>query len=101
MSKSDGDLKHALKRAALELCCGDGNLKQRLSSAIRALDRFLGRREAWPAASYARMQDISDELKSAGAVEPAIDSMGLSEMQQLAERILRLYADCHAPSGPR
>lgn len=97
MSKIDKHLKQSIKVATLELCCGDQPLKERLTSAIRSLDRFLGRREAWPAALYARAQDISDELKPPDAGGTALDAMVLSDMQRLAERILHLYADCNCP----
>jgi len=96
MPKIDKHLQQSIKFATLELCCGDRPLKERLTLAIRSLDRFLGRREAWPAALYARVQDISDELKSPDAVGTALDAMALSDMQQLAERILHLYADCNS-----
>ena len=95
-NKVDKHLKDAIKVTTLELCCGDRLLKARLMSAIRSLDRSLGRREAWPVSLYARVQDISDALKSAGTGEAAIDGMELSDMRQLAERVLHLYADCHS-----
>jgi len=91
-NKVDKHLKDAIKVTTLELCCGDRLLKARLMSAIRSL----GRREAWPVSLYARVQDISDALKSAGTGEAAIDGMELSDMRQLAERVLHLYADCHS-----
>lgn len=100
MSKNDKHLKEAIKVAALELCCGDQLLRERLRSAIRALDRFLGRREAWPDALYARVQDVSDKLKSADTGEIAVDRMSISDVRRLAERILQLYADCHSPPQP-
>lgn len=92
----DKHLKNAIKVAALELCCGDQLLKERLTGAIRALDGFLGRRETWPAVLTSRAQDISDSLKSAATAEAAIAGMDLPDVQRLAERILHLYADCHA-----
>lgn len=92
----DRRLKNSLKVAALELCCGDQLLRDRLKCAIHTLDGFLGRREAWPAVLYSRAQDISDELKSAQTTEAAIEEMDLPSVQRLAERILHLYADCYS-----
>lgn len=100
MSKIDTHLKDAIKVATVELCCSDQLLRERLRSAIRTLDRLLGRREAWPAALYARVQDISDELKSDDTGDTAIDGMSVPKMKRLAERILQLYPDCHSPVRP-
>jgi hypothetical protein len=96
MPNVDKSLKEAIKVAALELGCGDASLRDRLASAIRSLDRFLGHRESWPPVLQVRVQDISDELKSGESAEAVIAQMDHSNVRQLAERILRLYADCHS-----
>jgi hypothetical protein len=67
---------------------------------MQSLDGFLGRREEWPPALYARSQDISDEFKGAESVKDAIEAMDLPRVERLAERILHLYADCQLPSNP-
>ena len=92
----DKALTSSVKNVALELCCGNQLLKDRLKSAVQVLDGFLGRREAWAADLYSRAQNISDELKSAPTVNAAIEAMDLPNVQRLAERILCLYADCYS-----
>jgi len=100
MPNIDKNLKRAIKNATLELCCGDRTLKERLAAAIQTLDGFLGKREAWPPGLQARMQDISDVLKSAGLNADVVGLMDASDARRLAERILHLYADCVSP-GPQ
>ena len=95
----DKQLQNAIKNAALELCCGDQTLRGRLSCAVRRLDRFLGRREDWPAALYSRSQDISDEFKGFQSAESAIEAMQFSKVERLAERILHLYADSNVQAA--
>lgn len=91
-------LKQALKTATLELCCGSQPLRPRLARAIGQLDRFLGRREEWPSALYARSQDISDAFRNSESVEAAIEAMEQAQVERLAERLLNLYVDCHTQS---
>lgn len=97
MPDIDNQLKQAIKVATLELCCGNGTLRDRLAFAVRSLDGYLGQRESWPPALMIRAQNISDALKSAESAEAAIAQMDASALRRLAERILHLYADCSSP----
>jgi len=95
------ELMRSVTDAAVELCCGDAGLKDRLESAVRALNVVLIRREDWPAALRRRAQEISDELNVAVPPETTIATIDHQTARRLAERILKLYADCHATfAGP-
>lgn len=94
----DRHLLRSVTDAILELCCSDAALKDRLLSAVRALNVVLIRREDWPVALRQRAQDIADELNSHGTPEQAIAAMDLQSARRLAERILHLYADCRIAS---
>lgn len=96
--KIDKNLKKAVKAATFELCCGDGRLRDRLISAMRVLDSFLGPREEWPPAIYSRAQDISDALKSNETIDVVIENLELPVVRRLAERILHLYAESNSSS---
>lgn len=90
------DLIRSVNDATLLLCCGDEPLKERLLSAIRALNVTLNQRQDWPVMLRRRAQDILDELNSAVTPEAAITAMDSQSARRLAERILHLYADCQA-----
>ena len=57
---NDRDLKQCITNAALELCCGNGDLKGRLLLAVRALNIVLIRQKGWPLILRRRAQAISD-----------------------------------------
>ncbi|MGE5194409.1 MAG: hypothetical protein ACM3U2_18120 [Deltaproteobacteria bacterium] len=98
----DNDLMRSVTDAALELCCGDAVLKDRLLLAVRALNVVLIRPETWPAALRRRAQEISDELNGSGTPEQTIAKLDPQSVRRLAERILQLFADCQiATSGNR
>jgi hypothetical protein len=88
------NLLRSVTDAVLELCCADVLLKDRLLSAVRALNTVLVRREDWPVPLRRRAQEIADELNSRGAPEQVIAAMDFQSARRLAERILHLYADC-------
>jgi hypothetical protein len=88
------DLTRCVTDAALELCCGNADLKGRLLLAVRALDVVLIRQEHWPASLRQRAQEISDELNLGGMPEQTIANFDSQAARRLAERILQLYADC-------
>ncbi|HEY3969164.1 MAG TPA: hypothetical protein VGM05_31730 [Planctomycetaceae bacterium] len=90
------DLLRSVTDAAMELCCGNANLKGRLLFAVRALNVVLIREENWPAILRRRAQEISDELSVGGDPERTIALLDGPASRRLAERILQLYADCHA-----
>jgi hypothetical protein len=94
----NSDLMRSVTDAARELCCGNADLKGRLLLAVRALNVVLIRKEDWPAILRLRAQEISDELKSGGTPEQTIFDMDAQSARRIAERILQLYADCHAAS---
>ena len=93
------DLMRSVTDAALELCCGNADLKGRLLFAVRALNIVLIRKEDWPPILRRRAQEISDELSSGGTPEQTISSMDGQSSRRIAERILQLYADCQAASA--
>lgn len=94
----NSDLMRSVSDACLELCCGNADLKGRLLFAVRALNIVLIRKEDWPAILRRRAQEISDELNRGGTPEETISKIDLQGARRLAERILQLYADCHAAS---
>ena len=94
------DLKRCITDAAVELACGNDDLKGRLLLAIRALQIVLIRDELWPPILRRRAQEISDDLNRGGTPGQTIDSLDMQSSRRLAERILHLYADClHSPAG--
>jgi len=93
------DLMRSVTDAALELCCGNADLKTRLLFAVRALNVVLIRKEDWPAILRVRAQEISDELSRYGTPEQTISNLDAQSARRIAERILQLYADCQAASG--
>ena len=93
------ELKRSITDAALELGCGNADLKGRLQFAIRALNVALIRRDEWPAMLRQRAQEISDELNASGVPERSIEEMNAQSARRMAERILQLYADCHVASA--
>ncbi len=93
------DLMRSVTDAAIELCCGNADLKARLLFAVRALNIVLIREEHWPAILRRRAQEISDELSVGGSPERTIASLDGQASRRLAERILQLYGDCHAASA--
>jgi hypothetical protein len=92
-------LMRSVTDAALELCCGNALLKDRLLSAVQSLKTALIRRADWPVRLRQRAQDIADELDSQGTPEQFIAAMDPQSAQRLAERILHLYADCCVASS--
>jgi hypothetical protein len=94
----NSDLMRSVTDAVLELCCGNADLKGRLLFAVRALNVVLIRKEDWPAILRPRAQEISDELNRGGSPEQTISDIEPQSARRLAERILQLYADCHAAS---
>jgi len=95
----NSDLMRSVTDAALELCCGNSDLKGRLLFAVRALNVVLIRKEDWPAILRRRAQEISDELHRGGSPDQTISGIEPQTARRLAERILQLYADCHAASA--
>ena len=93
------DLMRSVTDAALELCCGNADLKARLLFAVRALNIVLIRKEDWPAILRLRAQEISDELSRGGTPEQTISNIDAQTARRIAERILQLYADCQAASA--
>jgi hypothetical protein len=94
------DLMRSVTDAALELCCGNADLRGRLAFAVRALNVVLIRQENWPARLRQRAQEISDDLSLGGTPEKTIATCEPQAARRLAERILQLYADCQiAASG--
>jgi len=93
------ELKRSVTDAALELCCGNADLKGRLLFAVRALNVILVQPKDWPAILRQRAQEISDELNVGGMPERTIAGMDSQSARRLAERILQLYADCHIASA--
>ena len=93
------DLKRCITDAALELCCGNGDLKGRLLLAYRALNVVLIRQETWPLKLRQRAQEISNELTRDATPEQAIAALDVQGSRRLAERILHLYADCQVNSA--
>lgn len=92
------DLVRCVTDAALELCCGEAGLKDRLLSAVRALNVVLIRHEDWPPELRQRAQEISDELKVGGTPDATVAAIDQQSARRLAERILKLYADCQSSS---
>jgi hypothetical protein len=92
------ELMRSVTDAALELCCGNADLKGRLLFAVRALNVVLIRHEDWPLILRRRAQEISDEVNLGGTPERTVATIDLQSARRLAERILQLYADCHASS---
>ena len=88
------ELKRCIKDAAVELACGNDDLKGRLLLALRALRIVLIREEIWPLILRRRAQEIIDELNRGGTPEQMIASLDMQSSRRLAERILHLYADC-------
>jgi len=99
----NSDLIRSVTDAALELCCGNADLKGRLLLANRALNVVLIRPENWPLMLRRRAQEISDELNAHGTPEQTIAVIDSQSARRLAERILQLYADCQSVSaqGPK
>ena len=95
----DSELMRCVTDAAVELCCGNAALKERLVFAVRALNVVLIRQEIWPVRLRQRAQEISDELKLRGTPEQTIAVIDSQSARRLAERILRLYADCQTASA--
>jgi hypothetical protein len=95
----DNNLLRSVTDAAVELCCGDAMLKDRLQSAVHALDVVLVVREDWPVMLRQRAQEIADELKTRGHSEKTIAAMDSQAARRLAERILHLYADCRTAAA--
>ena len=95
----NSDLLRSVTDAALELCCGDADLKGRLLSAARALNVVLIRQEDWPARLRQRAQEIADQLSVRGTPEQTIAAVDLQTARRLAERILQLYADCRVAAS--
>lgn len=95
----DKDLMRSIADAAVELCCGNAGLKERLTFALRALDVALIRRQEWPGLLRRRAQEISDELHGHPTPEHAVAAMDPQGARRLAERILQLYADSHVASS--
>lgn len=95
----DKDLMRSVTDAAVELCCGNAGLKERLAFSVRALDVALIRAEDWPGMLRRRAQEISDELRRHPTPEQAVGALDPQAARRLAERILQLYADCHAASS--
>ena len=93
------DLVRSVTDAALELCCGNADLKGRLLFAVRALNVVLIRKEDWPPILRRRAQEISDDLNSRGNPELTISTIDGQSARRIAERILQLYADCQAASA--
>ncbi len=93
------DLKRCITDAAVELSCGNDDLKGRLMLAFRALRIVLIRDEMWPPILRRRAQEISDELNRGGTPEQTIGSLDMQSSRRIAERILHLYADCHVISA--
>jgi len=93
------ELMRSVTDAALELCCGNASLKDRLLFSVRALDVALIRREDWPLMLRRRAQEISDELHTHPTPEQAVRGMDDQAARRLAERILQLYADCQVASS--
>jgi hypothetical protein len=93
------ELMRSVADAAIELCCGNADLTGRLLFAVRALNVALIRQEEWPAMLRRRAQEISDELKVGGTPERTIATIDPQSARRLAERILQLYADCHASAA--
>ena len=96
---AEDELLQRVTEAVLQLCCGDSALKDRLLSAVRALNVALERREDWPAILRRRAQQISDELRAQGTVELTIAALDAQSARRLAERILHLYSDCQIASS--
>ncbi len=94
----DKDLMRSISDAAVELCCGNAGLKERLMFSLRVLDVALMRREEWPGPLRRRAQEISDELHGHPSLDHAIAAMDPQAARRLAERILQLYADAHVAS---
>jgi hypothetical protein len=95
----NSELLRSVSDAALELCCGDADLKGRLLSAVRALNVDLIRKEDWPPMLRQRAEDISKDLSRYGTAEQTISKIDSQAAQRIAERILHLYADCQAASA--
>lgn len=95
----NADLKRCITDAAVELSCGNDDLKGRLTLAVRALRIVLIRDEMWPPILRRRAQEISDELNRGGTPEQTIGSLDIQSSRRLAERILHLYADCQVMSS--
>ncbi|HLJ12557.1 MAG TPA: hypothetical protein VKU82_15285 [Planctomycetaceae bacterium] len=93
------DLMRSVTDAALELCCGNADLKGRLLLAVRALNVVLIRKEDWSPILRRRAQEISDELGRGGTPEQTISSTDVQSARRIAERILQLYADCQAAAA--
>jgi hypothetical protein len=93
------ELMRSVTDAAVELCCGNADLKGRLLFAIRALNVVLIRHEDWPLILRRRAQEISDEFNLGGTPERTIATIDPQSARRLAERILQLYADCQIASA--
>ena len=95
----DKDLMRSVTDAAVELCCGNAGLKERLAFSVRALNVALIRAEDWPGLLRRRAQEISEALHGHPTLEQTVGAMDPQAARRLAERILQLYADCHAVSS--
>lgn len=95
----NNELMRSVTDAAVELCCGNLDLKGRLLFAVRSLNVVLIRPEDWPAPLRQRAQEISDEVNIGSTPEGTIATMDAQVARRLAERILQLYADCKNASG--